>query len=730
MLWGHKGRDPQNMLYLFNYVYHLDQLQHSGDPVPMLSTGQEDYARAANIVRDQWYRIEQRVKLNTHPGGEPAGDGIVETWIDGAKRDSLCRYDLKYTAADSIGINRLWADIYYGGSYPSPENNTVYLDEFYVSPQPTPWSGTLVGNTTWQDSVYLDGNVTIPTGTTLTIASGTQVDLAGHGLVVDGTLRILGDHVTEGDLTIPSSGVLQIDGTLTVAAGDSLVIESGGQITQGAAGKLLVDGVLHLKGTCASGGGNVIVGAGPDTVGGVVKIDGTFTVGSGDTLTVFTGAKLTYGASGHLVMDGDGVVKCAVAMVDTVGSNEWNYVSWPVRVVTRDSMRQVLVDGGLLVPGVDTTIITVLGFEGQGIRPNGGPPGAKSFDPRWPAAASLKRTDYRFGYEFKLRRADTLYVTGVPVPDTTTIPLSTTSSPWALISYFRHGDNAAPGVALGAITDSLDWAETIETPVNNPTYSGGPGEKHYYPGLPQQSTLDLMAPHLGYWLKMTGRGTLTYVSKPLVERPVVPTRRFMFVWGYLTVGGMPVPIGTVVSVRDGAGTLAGECEVEELGLYGALAIYLDDLETPIDEGASPGEPLALSINGRAAPLSPMAPLRWTEHGDLVRLDVGVEELPHKDTGDEIGLPGEFGLQRVYPNPFNPVTSISYQLPRAVSVDLVIYDLQGQVVRRLVEQEQPAGRYSLVWDGRDSAGRAVGSGVYLCWLQAGDDRAVTRMVLVK
>ena len=83
-----------------------------------------------------------------------------------------------------------------------------------------------------------------------------------------------------------------------------------------------------------------------------------------------------------------------------------------------------------------------------------------------------------------------------------------------------------------------------------------------------------------------------------------------------------------------------------------------------------------------------------------------------------------------PNPFNPATTIRYSLERAVDVELAIYNLLGQEVRLLVRRFQPAGSYTVTWDGRDAAGRQVSTGVYLYQLQAGTDVVSRKMVLAK
>jgi len=91
---------------------------------------------------------------------------------------------------------------------------------------------------------------------------------------------------------------------------------------------------------------------------------------------------------------------------------------------------------------------------------------------------------------------------------------------------------------------------------------------------------------------------------------------------------------------------------------------------------------------------------------------------------------KFHLSQNYPNPFNPVTGIEYQLPEASHVRLVIYNLQGQIVKWLVDSTMPAGYYTVRWDGRNSCGGAVSSGVYLYRLTAGHFKSTKRMLLIR
>jgi hypothetical protein len=101
-------------------------------------------------------------------------------------------------------------------------------------------------------------------------------------------------------------------------------------------------------------------------------------------------------------------------------------------------------------------------------------------------------------------------------------------------------------------------------------------------------------------------------------------------------------------------------------------------------------------------------------------------------GHEEEIPRGFALNQNYPNPFNPTTTIDYEIPggREVRVSLSIYDLRGRLVRRLEEGMERPGRHSVLWDGRDSFGVPVPSGVYLYRLEAGDHTFTRKMTLLR
>ena len=94
------------------------------------------------------------------------------------------------------------------------------------------------------------------------------------------------------------------------------------------------------------------------------------------------------------------------------------------------------------------------------------------------------------------------------------------------------------------------------------------------------------------------------------------------------------------------------------------------------------------------------------------------------------LPNEFNLQQNYPNPFNPVTSINYQLANDAYVTLTVYDIMGQKIRTIINEDQSAGFRSVVWDGKDNYNNSVSSGVYLYRLHAGNYIQTRKMILMR
>lgn len=95
-----------------------------------------------------------------------------------------------------------------------------------------------------------------------------------------------------------------------------------------------------------------------------------------------------------------------------------------------------------------------------------------------------------------------------------------------------------------------------------------------------------------------------------------------------------------------------------------------------------------------------------------------------------GLPRDFALHPNYPNPFNPETTIRYQLSASTHVRLAVYNLLGRQVATLVDKQQSAGHYSVKWNAKDDSGRLVASGVYLLRLETGEFMQVRKLTFLR
>jgi hypothetical protein len=94
------------------------------------------------------------------------------------------------------------------------------------------------------------------------------------------------------------------------------------------------------------------------------------------------------------------------------------------------------------------------------------------------------------------------------------------------------------------------------------------------------------------------------------------------------------------------------------------------------------------------------------------------------------MPSIFYLFQNHPNPFNPVTSLRYDLPEDGIVNITIYDMLGRIVKTLVNGSQMAGYKSIKWNATNDRNEPVSAGIYLYTIQAGEFRQTKKMVLLK
>jgi hypothetical protein len=104
---------------------------------------------------------------------------------------------------------------------------------------------------------------------------------------------------------------------------------------------------------------------------------------------------------------------------------------------------------------------------------------------------------------------------------------------------------------------------------------------------------------------------------------------------------------------------------------------------------------------------------------------GRDRTRFEEDMEVLALPEEYALYPVFPNPFNPSTTIRYDLPEANMVDIKIYNTLGQIVTTLVHQNQPAGNYSIQWQPQ-----GLSSGLYLISFNAGEYRKIEKVLYVR
>jgi hypothetical protein len=162
-----------------------------------------------------------------------------------------------------------------------------------------------------------------------------------------------------------------------------------------------------------------------------------------------------------------------------------------------------------------------------------------------------------------------------------------------------------------------------------------------------------------------------------------------------------------------------EADFHHFDVYGSAVGHLDATATLL--GATPNTQWSL-----AGPAYPWYLVTASDvHGNAsgAAVTFAASAAPGPATAD-------LRLFPAHPNPFNPRTSLAFSLPQAGAVRITIFDIAGRAVRTLVDASLPPGRHEAEWDGRDTQGRAVGSGSYVARLEHDGRVQVTRLELVR
>ena len=117
-------------------------------------------------------------------------------------------------------------------------------------------------------------------------------------------------------------------------------------------------------------------------------------------------------------------------------------------------------------------------------------------------------------------------------------------------------------------------------------------------------------------------------------------------------------------------------------------------------------------------------------GDFYLIKTLPEGTPAVPSDQGEVVPMTYALHSPYPNPFNPSTTITFQVPQPGRIELVVYNIEGQLVRTLKDETMNLGTYTEYFDGKDNNGNSLSSGIYFCRMSAPNFHQVQKMVLIK
>jgi len=324
----------------------------------------------------------------------------------------------------------------------------------------------------------------------------------------------------------------------------------------------------------------------------------------------------------------------------------------------------------------------------------------------------------------------------------------------------------------------VSWADVLSESgypdVETPWRFDGNGYRRTY----------LLVPWEGYWVRNPSDGEVTLEIPPVEASDEARGKSSPYVWRLrisASSSGLSDP-DNFVGVAEGASVIRDRWDFAEPPVPEGphLSLYLPHSDWEIDPGNYAGDfhppaeghdwrlelnyklerasDITLELSGLESipdgfvvslfnvdELEPlhidergMAVLRPASSEGIVRLSLVVGTEGYSDNvkaamGDSLGVGGKL---MAFPNPFNTSTLVRFYVPRngtegkLVHCQLIIYNMLGQEVRKLVDEPKAPGAYSVGWDGKDAEGRSVGTGVYFLRLRAGNFEAIERVVLIR
>jgi len=263
-----------------------------------------------------------------------------------------------------------------------------------------------------------------------------------------------------------------------------------------------------------------------------------------------------------------------------------------------------------------------------------------------------------------------------------------------------NGDLFADVIDLVAIVNAVLGFDTLSVPVQ-PIYQGGEAEFYLtYGGQTGDQAIYFVE---GYMPTYAAGMELEFDYDPTVLEPYTPT-------------------------RTGQAAAMNVQSVRENGRMKIVAYYNANVANAVPPGRGRYFIIPVKVNqAMADPTKPPLTLK-----DALVSDPDAAKIRVKGIDDPPVLPHSFQLYQNFPNPFNPQTTIRFEIGSAAGSHVVldIYNVLGQHVKQLARTEMNAGSYDVVWDGTDNNGRRVASGLYLYRLQVGEEIETKKMVLLK
>jgi len=196
--------------------------------------------------------------------------------------------------------------------------------------------------------------------------------------------------------------------------------------------------------------------------------------------------------------------------------------------------------------------------------------------------------------------------------------------------------------------------------------------------------------------------------------------------------------GVIIAWEDGRNETDGDCDIYAQRIDSAGVVRWEENGIPISRKIRMQYCQRIVSDGSGGAI-----IVWTELNYGTNWDVYGQQVNGKgelgvtgiiDRWREGPLPKGFSLCQNYPNPFNSATLICYTIPdrevRLHRTTLRVYNILGEEVITLVDSRQKAGRYQVVWDGKDKRGKEVVSGIYFCRLITGGFTQVRKLALIR